>query len=213
MENKCKNCMSFSAMSHIGDGMKGCCGRTGDLVVHSREDICNCGMFMEMPKIERLIRRIEFRLHNWVRERDDMFRRSMEIVGHICELFKQGEFKVFDAVKSTCDMKYMMYHGANTEISIHRVWTYHCPWNEDIEHYIAITTDGKMISNIYDNTNNINKFITEIYDIEDDYESCDRLIDRIRDYCVIKAITTTSSEVEINKCVEESPNTNKTVCW
>ena len=213
MENKCKNCMSFCGMSHIGDGMKGCCGRTGDLIVHSREDFCDCGMYMEMPKSERLARRIEFRLHKWVRERDDMFRRSMEIVGHICELFKQGQFKVFDAVKSTNDMKHMMYHGANTEISIHRVWTYHCPWDEDIEHYIAITTDGKVITNIYDNSGSVPQFITEIYDIETEYEQCDKLVDRIRDYCVIKAITSSAKEVEINKCVEETPSTIQGVCW
>lgn len=213
MESKCKNCMRYWPMPKYGDGTKGCCGQTGELKVHSREDDCDCGLFLEMPKMERLARRIEHRLHSWVRERDDMFRRSMEIVGHICKLFKQGEFKVFDAVKSTSDMKHMMYHGANTEISIQRVWTYHCPWNEDIEHYIVITTDGKLICNFYDDTTEVHRFITETYSIENEYDICDKMVDRIREYCILKCLTTSTNEIEVNKCVEEVSNTAQSVCW
>lgn len=213
MESKCKNCMRYWPMTQYGDGTKGVCGQTGELLVHNREDDCDCGFFLEMPKQERIGRRINHRLHSWVRERDDMFRRSMEIVGHICELFKQGEFKVFDAVKSVTDMKHMMFYGANTEISIQRVWTYHCPWNDDIEHYIAITTDGKMICNFYDNTQDKPRFITEMYDIENEYDECDKMVDRIREFCVLKVLTMSTQEIETNKCVEEVPCAAKTVCW
>ena len=213
MESKCKNCMRYYPAPWHSDGTKGCCDQSGELKVYSREDECDCGKFLEMPKMERLARRINHRLHNWVRERDTMFCRSMEIVGHICELFKQGEFKVFDAVKSVTDMKHMMYHGAATEISVHRAWTYHCPWNDDIEHYIAITTAGKMICNFYDDTQENARFITETYDIENEYDECDKMVDRIREYCVLKVLTISTEEIEVNKCVEEVPNAAQTVCW
>ena len=192
MESKCKNCMRYYPAPWHGDGTKGCCNQSGDLKVYSREDECDCGKFLEMPKIERLGRRINHRLHSWV---------------------KQGEFRVFDAVKSISDMKHMMYHGAATEVSVLRAWTYHCPWNDDIEHYIAITADGKMICNFYDNTQENARFITETYDIENEYENCDKMVDRIREYCVLKVLTTSTEEIEVNKCVEEIPNTAQTVCW
>ena len=110
-------------------------------------------------------------------------------------------------------MKHMMYHGANTEISIQRVWTYHCPWNEDIEHYIVITTDGKLICNFYDDTTEVHRFITEVYSIENEYDMCDKMVDRIREYCVLKCLTTSTKEIEVNKCVEEVSSVTNTVCW
>ena len=210
MEVKCKNCMKFWDMPHYGDGTKGCCGQTGELLVHNREDDCDCGSFAQMPKLERLRRRIENRLKPWARSRDDMFRRSMEIVAHICQLFKKGEFKVFDAVKSSSDMKGLIFHGNYTETGISDVWTYHCPWNEEVEHFIALTTDGKFITNTFDENET---FITEMYDIESEFDICNAVIDRIVENCRMKVqMSSLPRDIEINKSVEE-PHITKTVCW
>ena len=182
-----------------GDGTKGCCNQSGDLKVYSREDECDCGKFLEMPKMERLGRRINHRLHNWVRERDSMFCRAMEIVGHICELFKQGEFKVFDVVKSASDMKALIYNHAAVITPIYKVWTYHCPWNEEYEHFIVLTENGKMVVNAYIE----NKFVTQWFDVED-LDLCFSVIDKIRDNCIMKAnVTDYVTESEYTKCVSD----------
>ena len=96
MEKKCKNCMCYSPATHHSDGTKGTCGQSGELLVHDREEFCSCGMFMELPKKEKLIRTIVRDLQAWIRERDAMLVRAMELVCHIGHLFEQGEFKVFD---------------------------------------------------------------------------------------------------------------------
>lgn len=58
MEKKCKNCMCYSPATHHSDGTKGTCGQSGELLVHDREEFCSCGMFMELPKKEKLVRTI-----------------------------------------------------------------------------------------------------------------------------------------------------------
>ena len=125
MEKKCKNCMCYSPATHHGDGTKGTCGQSGKLLVHDREEFCSCGMFMELPKKEKLARTIERDLHAWIRERDAMFNRSMELVCHIGHLFEQGEFKVFDVVKSASEMKSLVFFGKPTLTELDKVWTYH----------------------------------------------------------------------------------------
>lgn len=214
METKCKNCVRFSEMLNCGCGSKGCCVNGSLPIVHDREDACDCGAYIEMPKIQKIRKRIAYRLKPWVRERDAMFVRAMEIVGHISELFHQGEFKVFDAVKSITSMKHIVFHGAATELNIDQVWTYHCPWNEDIEQFIAITKDGKMMINTYDDVAPSKRFVTETYDIETEFDTCDDIIDRIHRNCVMKVnVSNLSVEVENNKCVSEEINHSNTVCW
>ena len=39
------------------------------------------------------------------------------------------------------------------------------------------------------------------------------MVDRIREYCVLKVLIISTEEIEVNKCVEEVPNTAQTVCW
>jgi hypothetical protein len=202
MENKCKNCISFWPVTHHGDGSKGTCSKCGELIIHSREDDCDCGGFIEMPKVPRLKSRIENRLYPWIRERDDMFRRSMEIVSHICHLFNLGEFKVFDAAKSASEMKGIVFMGRDVETAISNIWTYHCPWNDDIEHFIAITANGKLVTNTYNDMEKPAKFVTECYDIENDFDTCNDVIDRIMLNCRMKiCVSPMPKEVECNKCV------------
>lgn len=207
METKCKNCMCFYPSPAVGDGCKGTCGQTGNLVVHHREDICDCAKYMELPKIEKIIRTIEKVLKPWVRERDSKFIRAMELVAHIGQLFEQGEFKVFDAVKSASEMKGLVFYGKETVHDISRIWTYHCPWNDDIELFIAITADGKMVKNTFDcsevkNSNN-GRFITEWFDISTQFDECLESISRVRDNCVMKVMVKPTIEVEHNKCVSD----------
>ena len=197
MEKKCKNCMCYSPATHHSDGTKGTCGQSGELLVHDREEFCSCGMFMELPKKEKLARTIERDLHAWIRERDAMFVRSMELVCHIGHLFEQGEFKVFDVVKSASEMKGLVFFGKETLTSLDRVWTYHCPWNDDYEHFIVLTDNGKLIVNAFVN----DKFITQWFDVED-LDLCFNVIDRIRDNCVMKIHAHDYvSESEQSKCV------------
>ena len=207
MEKKCKNCMCFYAMPTHGDGSKGTCGQTGDLVVHHREDVCDCASFMELPKVEKIKRTIEKVLKPWIRERDSKFVRAMELVAHIGQLFEAGEFKVFDAVKSASEMKALVFHGKETLHNIDKIWTYHCPWNEDIELFIAITTDGKMVKNTYDDryidVTGEGVFMTEWFDTGTQFEECMRIIDLVRDNCIMKSMVMPELETEHNKCVSD----------
>jgi hypothetical protein len=157
--------MCYSPATHHSDGTKGTCGQSGDLLVHDREEFCSCGMFMELPKKEKLVRTIVRDLHAWIRERDAMFVRSMELVCHIGHLFEQGEFKVFDVVKSASEMKGLVFFGKETLTGLDRVWTYHCPWNDDMEFFIVITQSGKLVVNSWMN----DKFVFEWFDIEEDF--------------------------------------------
>lgn len=198
MEKKCKNCMCYSPATHHSDGTKGTCGQSGELLVHDREEFCSCGMFMELPKKEKLARTIERDLHAWIRERDAMFNRSMELVCHIGHLFEQGEFKVFDVVKSASEMKSLVFFGKPTLTELDKVWTYHCPWNDDIEFFIVITQSGKLVVNSWMN----DKFVFEWFDIEEDFEKCMSIVDKIRQNCILGAdATNVVTEVEQNKCV------------
>ena len=197
MEKKCKNCMCYNPATYHSDGSKGTCGQSGELLVHDREDICDCGNFMELGKTEKIRRTIEKVLKPWVRERDEKFVRAMELVAHIGHLFEQGEFKTFDAVKSATEMKGLIFHHANVITPIYKVWTYHCPWNEDIEQFIILTENGKMVVNALMG----NKFVTQWFDVED-LELCFAVIDKIRDNCIMKAnVTDYVSETESCKCV------------
>lgn len=200
MESKCKNCMCFNPATYHSDGSKGTCGQSGELLVHNREDLCMCGKFMELPKMEKVKRTIEKVLKPWVRERDEKFVRSLELVCHIGHLFEQGEFKVFDVVKSASDMKGLIFHNAAVITPIYRAWTYHCPWNDEYEHFIVLTTDGKMVVNAFVDE----KFVTQWFDVED-IDLCFLVIDRIRDNCVMKVrVTDYVTETEHNKCVSDS---------
>ena len=202
MERKCKNCISFWPLSHYSDGNIGVCHQGVDVKIQNRENECDCGSFIEMPKIPRLKSRIENRLYPWIRERDDMFRRSMEIVNHICQLFNQGEFRVFDATKSATDMKSIVFMGKDVSTSIANIWTYHCPWDEEVEHFIAITSDGKFVTNTFDNSVQPSRFITECYDIEENFDTCNDIINRIMSNCKFKAnISSMPEELEQNKCI------------
>ena len=199
MESKCKNCMCFYPATHHSDGNKGTCGKSGELLVHDREDPCDCGFFMELPKVEKIKRTIEKVLKPWVREREDKFVRAMELVAHIGHLFEQGEFKVFDVVKSASDMKGLIYNGAAVITPIYKVWTYHCPWDDEYEHFIAITDDNKLVVNAFID----DKFMTQWFNI-DDLELCFSVIDKIRDNCVMRAnVVDYITETEYNKCVSD----------
>lgn len=226
MEKKCKNCLCFYPASTHGDGSKGTCGQSGDLRVHDREDMCDCAKYMELPKVEKIKRTIEKILKPWIRERDSKFVRAMELVAHIGQLFENGEFKPFNAVKSVTEMKNLIFHGMETLHSIERVWTYHCPWDEEIELFIAITSDGKMVKNTYDNTHKDTTgegiFMTEWFDTEAQFNECMNIIDRVRDNCILKTMVVPTIETEHNKCVSSSddindgpitnPNTVKSIC-
>ena len=197
MEKKCKNCMCYNPATYHSDGSKGTCGQSGELLVHDREDICDCGRFMELCKTEKIRRTIEKTLKPWVRERDEKFVRAMELVAHIGHLFEQGEFKTFDAVKSATEMKGLIFHQASVITPIYKVWTYHCPWNEDIEHFIILTENGKMVVNAFMG----NKFVTQWFNVED-LDLCFSVIDKIRDNCVMKVNALDFvSETEDCKCV------------
>lgn len=200
MEKRCKNCMCYNPATYHSDGTKGTCGQSGELLVHDREELCSCGMFMELPKKEKLVRTIVRDLHAWIRERDAMFVRSMELVCHIGHLFEQGEFKVFDVVKSASEMKGLVFFGKETLTALDRVWTYHCPWNDDIEFFIVITQSGKLVVNSWMN----DKFVFEWFDIEDDFEKCMGIVDKIRRNCILGAdAINVVNEVEQNKCVSD----------
>ena len=199
METKCKNCMCFYPATYHSDGSKGTCGKSGELIVHDREDMCDCGFFMELPKVEKITRTIEKVLKAWVRERDEKFVRAMELVAHIGHLFEQGEFKVFDVVKSASEMKGLIFHNASVITSVYKAWTYHCPWNDEIEHFIVLTNNGKLVVNAFID----DKFITQWFDVED-LDLCFNVIDRIRDNCVMKAnVIDYVTETEHNKCVSD----------
>ena len=200
MEKKCKNCLCFYPAPSHADGSKGTCGQSGELRVHDREDVCDCAKYMILPKVEKIKRTIEKVLKPWIRERDAMFVRAMELVAHIGQLFEDGEFKTFDAVKSASEMKGLVFYGKETLHNIDRIWTYHCPWNEDIELFIAISTDGKMVKNMY----NDGVFMTEWFDTESQFEKCMEIIDRVRDNCVMKTMVAPVFETEHNKCVSSS---------
>lgn len=192
--------MCYNPATYHSDGTKGTCGQSGELLVHDREELCSCGMFMELPKKEKLVRTIVRDLHAWIRERDAMFVRSMELVCHIGHLFEQGEFKVFDVVKSASEMKGLVFFGKETLTALDRVWTYHCPWNDDIEFFIVITQSGKLVVNSWMN----DKFVFEWFDIEDDFEKCMGIVDKIRHNCILGAdATNVVNEVEQNKCVSD----------
>lgn len=207
MEKKCKNCMCFSPATYHGDGSKGTCGQSGNLLVHDREDFCSCGKYVELCKIEKVKRTIEKVLKPWMRERDERFIRAMELVAHISHLFEQGEFKTFDAVKSASEMKGLIFHQASVITPIYKIWTYHCPWNYDIEHFIILTENGKLIVNAFVD----NKFITQWFDVED-LDLCFDVIDRIRDNCVMKVHAIDYvSESEQNKCVSSNDDVTKIV--
>lgn len=153
---------------------------------------------MELPKKEKLVRTIVRDLHAWIRERDAMFVRATELVCHIGHLFEQGEFKVFDVVRSASEMKGLVFFGKETLTSLDRVWTYHCPWNDDIEFFIVITQSGKLVVNSWMN----DKFVFEWFDIEDDFEKCMSIVDKIRHNCILGAdATNVVNEFEQNKCV------------
>lgn len=199
MENKCKNCISFHPALWHADGTKGVCDQCGELIVKDREDECPCGSFIELPKIEKIKRTINKVLSPWIRERDDMFKRSMELVCHIGQLFEMGEFKIFDAVKAAQDMKSLVFHNKDAMINIDTLWTYHCPWDYDREHFIILTSDSRMIINNWNN--NENKFIISSSSIENDFGKSMEMIDKIRNNCIMKIMV---SEVEENKCVYES---------
>ena len=199
MERKCKNCMCFYPAPAHGDGCKGMCDRTGDLVIHHREDTCDCASYIELPKVEKVKRTIEKVLKPWIRERDAMFIRSMELVDHISQLFGQGEFKVFDAVKSAAELKGLVFFGKSTINNIDKIWTYHCPWDDDIELFIAITNDKWLALNTIQN----NKFLTKWIDT-DNIDVCFNIIDAIRDSCIMKIQTISDGEIEYNKCIETS---------
>lgn len=202
METKCKNCMCFSQAYTVGSGEKGTCGQTGDLVVHHRDDDCSCGRFMELPKKEKIIRTINKVLTAWVRERDDKFVRSMELVAHISQLFENGEFKVFDAVKAASEMKGLVFFGKDTLHKIERLYTYHCPWDEEREHFIAFSADGKMVMNNWDNERK--EFITEWFNTDTQFDECMSAIDKIRLNCVTGArVAEIVTESEQNKCVSD----------
>ena len=197
MEKKCKNCMCFNPATYHSDGSKGTCGQSGDLVVHDREDLCDCACFMELGKSEKIRRTIEKVLKPWIRERDEKFVRAMELVAHIGHLFEHGEFKMFDAVKSARDMKSLIFHNGSVITPIQRLWTYHCPWNYEHEHFIILTENGKLVVNALMN----DRFITQWFNVED-LELCFSVIDKIRDNCVMKAnVTDYVSETESCKCV------------
>lgn len=197
MEKKCKNCMCFNPATYHSDGSKGVCGQSGELLVHDREDICDCGNFMELRKTEKLKRTIEKVLKPWVRERDEKFIRSLELVAHIGHLFEQGEFKVFDVVKSASEMKGLIFHNASVITPIYKAWTYHCPWNDDYEHFIVLTENEKMVVNAFVD----DKFITQWFNVED-LDLCFGVIDRIRDNCVMKVNAIDFvSETEHSKCI------------
>lgn len=204
MEKKCKNCMCFNPATYHSDGSKGTCGQSGELLVHDREEFCSCGMFMELPKKEKLVRTIVRDLHAWIRERDAMFVRAMELVCHIGHLFENGEFKVFDAVKSASEMKGLVFFGKDTLHKIDRVWTYHCPWDEDREQFIAITADGKLVTNLWNNHFSCKaEFETFFVDIESNFDDCMNVIDRIRENCIMKTKTNSVIETEEHKCVSD----------
>ena len=202
MENKCKNCMCYHQAFWHSDGTKGTCGQSGELRVHNREDICDCGYFMEMSRVEKVRKTLMRDLHAWIRERDSMYRRSMELVWHIGQLFEQGEFKIFDIVKSAQDMKGLVYNNNHVITEIDTVWTYHCPWDEEKDLFIAITTNGTLVVNEWDGTN----FRTEWHSIEDEFELCMEMIDKIRMNCVTKVhVNDVVTETEMNKCVSDEP--------
>lgn len=200
MESKCKNCMCFYPSKH-GDGSQGTCGKTGTLVVHNREDICDCSQFIELPKREKIKRTIEKVLKPWIRERDERFKRALEIVGHIGELFERGEFKVLDVVKSASEMKGLIFHGKPVITEVNTVWTYHCPWDEDKEHYILLTEDGNMVLNCWVD----NKFITNWFNCNDEFNTCMENIDKIRHHCITGYHTSNIVvETEDCKCVTDT---------
>lgn len=199
MERKCKNCMCYSP-SKFGDGSQGTCGQSGTLVVHNREDECNCGHFLELPKAEKIRRTIEKVLKPWIRERDDKFKRALEIVGHIGQLFESGEFRVFDVVKSAMDMKGLIFYGKPVITEVKTVWTYHCPWDEEKEHYILLTEDDKMVINCWNDGN----FITNWFDCDEQFDICMKNIDKIRQHCITGFLTSDAvHETEDCKCVTD----------
>jgi len=199
MEMKCKNCQCFHQAHTVGSGEMGTCGMNGTLTVHNREDLCDCNHFVVLPKKEKIARTIEKLLKSWVRERDAMFVRSMELVAHIGQLFENGEFKVFDAVKSASEMKGLVFFGKDTLHKIDRVWTYHCPWNEDREQFIAISADGKLVTNTWSDEGAVTSFV----DIESNFDDCMNVIDRIRENCIMKTKTNSVIETEEHKCVSD----------
>lgn len=204
MEMKCKNCQCFHQAHNVGSGEMGTCGMNGTLTVHNREDLCDCNHFVVLPKKEKIARTIEKLLKPWVRERDAMFVRSMELVAHIGQLFENGEFKVFDAVKSASEMKGLVFFGKDTLHKIDRVWTYQCPWDEDREQFIAITADGKLVTNLWNNHFSCKAvFETFFVDIESNFDDCMNVIDRIRENCIMKTKTNSVIETEEHKCVSD----------
>ena len=197
MEKKCKNCMCYNPATYHSDGSKGTCGQSGELLVHDREEFCSCGMFMELPKKEKLVRTIVRDLHAWIRERDATFVRSIELIYHIKRL-EQGEFNEFDVVKSATEMKSLVFLGKETHTRFDKVWTYHCPWNDDIEFIIVITQSGKLVVESLMN----DKFVFEWFDIEEDFEKCMGIVDKIRHNCILGAdATNVVNEFEQNKCI------------
>lgn len=200
MENKCKNCICYHPSS-FGDGSKGTCGQSGELLVHDREHFCDCAMFIELPRKEKIKRTIEKVLKPWIRERDPKFKRALELVGHIGSLFEQGEFKTFDVVKSASEMKSLVFHGKEVINEVDIVWTYHCPWDDEREHYILLTEDNKMVMNCWTG----DKFITNWFNCDEEFDTCMENIDKVRQHCITGYHTADAVvETEDCKCVTDS---------
>jgi hypothetical protein len=99
-------------------------------------------------------------------------------------------------------MKGLVYHNNQVITEIDTVWTYQCPWDEDKELFIAITIDGKLVVNEWDGTN----FRTEWHNINDEFELCMGLIDKIRMNCITKVhVNDVVTETEMNKCISDEP--------
>jgi hypothetical protein len=96
-------------------------------------------------------------------------------------------------------MKGLIFHNADVITPIIRAWTYHCPWNDEYEHFIVLTENGKLVVNAYVD----DKFVVQWFSVED-LDLCFSVIDKIRHNCVMKAnVIDYVSETEDKKCVSD----------
>ena len=125
---------------------------------------------------------IESLLNHYVRERDNRFKRGMEVTFYIKHLFDEGTFKTFDVVQSAQEMKALIFNQKKIFTSIENVWTYHSKLNDDIILYIAITEDGQFIWNelLVDENSKKHDFELKYLDIEDDFAECVLTIEKIK---------------------------------
>ena len=124
-----------------------------------------------------------------------MYFNENENVTHSCEDFRDQDWSNVDVIVT--NPPFSLFRELLHKID--RVWTYHCPWDEDREQFIAISADGKLVTNIWSDEGAVTSFV----DIESNFDDCMNVIDGIRENCIMKTKTNSMIEIEEHKCVSD----------